>query len=102
MERWTFLILADDDGAADGIRMILRAGDNLDGTYAMSTYAESDDPYFGIRRVPYSVNFDRDPLTLAHIADGAACTGLDKQPKCQEPAKCRAGTCALKDPVVCK
>lgn len=38
----------------------------------------------------------------AHIADGAACTGVDKQPKCQEPAKCRAGTCALKDPVVCK
>ena len=28
MERWTFLILADADGAADGIRMILRAGDD--------------------------------------------------------------------------
>jgi hypothetical protein len=28
MERWTFLILADDDGAARQIRMFLRAGDD--------------------------------------------------------------------------
>lgn len=28
MERWTFLILADADGKADGIRMVLRAGDD--------------------------------------------------------------------------
>ena len=27
MERWTFLILAADDGSPKGIRMILRAGD---------------------------------------------------------------------------
>ena len=28
MERWTFLILAADDGSPDGIRMTLRAGDD--------------------------------------------------------------------------
>jgi hypothetical protein len=28
MERWTFLILADDDGGAKQIRMFLRAGED--------------------------------------------------------------------------
>lgn len=28
MEKWTFLILADDDGNPSGLRMILRAGDD--------------------------------------------------------------------------
>lgn len=41
-------------------------------------------------------------VCVTHIADGAACTGIDGQPKCEEPAKCRANVCALKDPATCK
>jgi hypothetical protein len=41
-------------------------------------------------------------LCVAHLADGAACTDADGQPKCQEPAKCRAGFCSLKDSNTCK
>lgn len=65
---------AMSEGWADwfALHMMARPGDDLDGTFAMSTYAESDDPYFGIRRVPYSVDFDRNALTLGHMANGAA------------------------------
>jgi hypothetical protein len=31
MERWTFLILADDDGSAKQVRMFLRSGDDSSG-----------------------------------------------------------------------
>jgi hypothetical protein len=38
---------------------------------------------------------------VAQLADGASCT-TDGEPGCQEPAKCRNGKCALRDPLVCK
>lgn len=70
----TYLCGAMSEGWADfsALMMVLRPGDDLDGTYAMSTYAESGDPYFGIRRAPYSVNFDRNAFTLKMMASGAA------------------------------
>lgn len=41
-------------------------------------------------------------VCVPHLADGAACTGIDGQPKCADPAKCRANVCSLKDPTQCK
>jgi large repetitive protein len=66
---------AQSEGWGDfvAVHMMSRDGDNLDGTYAASTYAGGADPnasYFGIRRVPYSVDFTKNALTLRHISDG--------------------------------
>ncbi|HFE45742.1 MAG TPA: peptidase, partial [Nannocystis exedens] len=47
----------------------LREGDDLDGVYATSTYA-SKDGYFGIRRVPYSVDTTKNALSFRHISEG--------------------------------
>jgi len=33
MEKWTFLVMADDDGNPNGLRVILRAGDDEDEDY---------------------------------------------------------------------
>jgi hypothetical protein len=41
-------------------------------------------------------------VCVPHVADGAPCTGVEGQPKCEEPAKCRAGVCSLKDSTKCK
>jgi hypothetical protein len=70
------------EGWADFSAMLLtvRADDLLSpngagwrGAYPMGAYATSGagaDFYFGIRRVPYSIDFTKDPLTLKHIANG--------------------------------
>ena len=47
----------------------IREGDDYHGIYADSTYA-SRSAYFGIRRVPYSADFDFNALTFQHISDG--------------------------------
>ena len=72
------------EGWADFSAMLLtvRADDVLSpngagwtGAYPMGAYATSGagaDFYFGIRRVPYSIDFTKDPLTLKHIANGTA------------------------------
>lgn len=39
------------------------------GVYGMASYVV-DDPYFGIRRAPYSTDFSYNPLTFKHIEDG--------------------------------
>lgn len=47
----------------------------LGGVYANGAYATSgsgDDIYFGTRRVPYSVDQTKSPLTLKHIQNGTA------------------------------
>ncbi len=50
------------------LHQALREGDDLDATYASQTYAGFDPAgYFGIRRVPYSVDMEKDPLTFKHI-----------------------------------
>ncbi|MEP7124068.1 MAG: M36 family metallopeptidase [Byssovorax sp.] len=60
-------------GDTDAFMMEVRAGDNLDGTFAAAQYATAsflDAGYFGIRRYPYSTNMSKDPLTFKHISSG--------------------------------
>jgi hypothetical protein len=69
---------AQSEGWGDfvALHMMSRDGDNLDGVYSASTYAGAGlDPnaaYFGVRRVPYSVDFSKNALTFKHISDGQA------------------------------
>lgn len=70
------------EGWADfsALLLMVRADDILSpsgagwaGAYPNGAYATSGggaDFYFGIRRVPYSIDFSKDPLTLKHIANG--------------------------------
>lgn len=70
------------EGWADfsGLLLMVRADDVLSsygagfaGAYPNGAYATSGggaDFYFGIRRVPYSIDFTKDPLTFKHIANG--------------------------------
>src|SRR4029450_12628142 len=57
---------------------------NLDGVFALATYSTSafgpNSAYFGIRRVPYSVDFTKNALTFKHIADGVALPAVPTQP----------------------
>lgn len=67
---------AQSEGWGDFIALTLmvREGDDLHGVYAMSGYSTrvlGDSNYYGIRRVPYSVDRTRNALTLGHIADNA-------------------------------
>jgi len=62
----------------DAMLMTVRESDldvasnvNWSGAYALSTYV-SDNPYFGIRRTPYSTDFNYDPLTFKDIEYGVA------------------------------
>ncbi len=54
------------------IHMMARPGDNLMGTYSVSGYAFAGDPYFGIRRAPYSVDLAKNAFTFEMVADDAA------------------------------
>jgi hypothetical protein len=52
---------------------MIRPGNNLDGVYPMAVYATVAFPnagYYGIRRVPYSVDKTKNALTFKHIQDG--------------------------------
>ena len=46
-------------------------GAYLVGGYATAHHEAPDSYYFGIRRVPYSINFAKNALTFKHIEDGA-------------------------------
>lgn len=64
---------AMSEGWADFIALLTmaRPGDDLRGAYAVSGYAAgNDDPYFGIRRAPYSVDTDLNAFTYRLVADG--------------------------------
>ncbi|HSB27765.1 MAG TPA: M36 family metallopeptidase, partial [Pyrinomonadaceae bacterium] len=54
----------------------LAVNDHWQGVYAVAPYADGSEApqnyYFGLRRVPYSTDFSKDPLTFRHIADGEA------------------------------
>ncbi|HVE81553.1 MAG TPA: M36 family metallopeptidase [Myxococcales bacterium] len=68
---------AMSEGWADfvALHMSLRDGDNLNGTYSISSYAGGglgDVYYGGIRRFPYSVDTSKNALSLRHLTDGAA------------------------------
>ncbi|HVK75775.1 MAG TPA: M36 family metallopeptidase [Kofleriaceae bacterium] len=54
------------------LHMIARPGDDLTGTYSVSGYAYAGDPYFGIRRAPYSITTSKNAFTFRHVADGQA------------------------------
>lgn len=65
---------AESEGWGDffALHTSVREGDNLDGTYAIGTYATAslgDSGYFGIRRIPYSADMKNNALTFKHIAD---------------------------------
>ncbi|HSO41005.1 MAG TPA: M36 family metallopeptidase, partial [Labilithrix sp.] len=53
---------------------LVAANAGWNGVYPSATYATGGDSefYFGIRRVPYSTDMTKDPLTYRHIADGEA------------------------------
>lgn len=58
-------------GDFNALFMALREGDDQGATYTASLYAAFDPTgYFGIRRLPYSVDFSKNPLTFRHISDG--------------------------------
>lgn len=68
---------AMSEGWADfvALHMALRQGDDLDGTYGVSSYAGAllGDLYFGgVRRFPYSANPAKNALTFHHVTDGVA------------------------------
>jgi hypothetical protein len=60
-------------GDFNALLMMLREGDDRDGAYPEAIYAVDDgtpnSAYFGIRRVPYSRDRSKDPLTFKHIGD---------------------------------
>jgi MYXO-CTERM domain-containing protein len=53
------------------LHMMIRELDDLHGVYGAAAWA-TDSAYFGIRRVPYSVEMDRNALTFGHVVEGAA------------------------------
>ncbi|MGH9888009.1 MAG: M36 family metallopeptidase, partial [bacterium] len=65
------------EGWADfnALLMMLRDGDNREGTYAIALYGMDyggfDSAYFGIRRFPYSIDRTRNALSFRHIGLGA-------------------------------
>jgi MYXO-CTERM domain-containing protein len=64
---------AQSEGWGDfvALQMMLREGDDLDGTFAVGVYATAamgDAGYYGIRRVPYSVDMTKNALTYKHIS----------------------------------
>ncbi|MBX3215994.1 MAG: M36 family metallopeptidase [Labilithrix sp.] len=69
--------LGEGWGDFTSLLLMARAGDptKFGGTYANGSYATSgsgDDIYFGTRRLPYSIDFTKNALTLKHIANGNA------------------------------
>jgi large repetitive protein len=66
---------AQSEGWGDfiALHMMVREGDDYQGTYAMSIYATlrlGDNAYFGIRRAPYSRDATKNSLSFRHISDG--------------------------------
>ena len=51
---------------------LVAANANWNGVYPSATYATGGDSefYYGIRRVPYSTDLTKDPLTFIHISNG--------------------------------
>jgi len=70
------LAMGEGWGDFHGLLLTARAGDDYHGAYPWTCYALQSDSltnnayYFGLRRVPYSTSFARDPLTFQHIQLG--------------------------------
>jgi hypothetical protein len=60
-------------GDFNALLLMLREGENREGTYAMGAYALDDgtfdSAYFGIRRFPYSTDRTKNALSFRHISD---------------------------------
>ncbi|HRI72334.1 MAG TPA: M36 family metallopeptidase, partial [Polyangium sp.] len=62
-------------GDFQALMQVLRPNDNFGGTFATGIYASKafqDSGYYGIRRYPYSTNFQKNALTFKHIGDNQA------------------------------
>jgi len=63
----------------NAILLAVKHNDDWSGTFAPSPYLaaglSNDAPYFGLRRVPYSTDMTKNPLTFGHIEDGVAIAG---------------------------
>jgi MYXO-CTERM domain-containing protein len=61
-------------GDFNALITMVRAGDNLNGSFAVGTYSTqgfpADPVYFGIRRAPYSADLEINPLMFHHMSDG--------------------------------
>jgi large repetitive protein len=61
-------------GDFNALLMMLREGDNRDGTYALAPYAVANGAagaaYFGLRRYPYSRDRNKNNLSFRHITTG--------------------------------
>jgi hypothetical protein len=68
----TQMCAAMSEGWGDFIALltIARPGDDLTGTFAQIGYAYAGDPYFGLRRVPYSVDTTKNAFTFRMVAAG--------------------------------
>jgi hypothetical protein len=53
---------------------LIPSNTTFNGIYPQATYSTADN-YYGIRRVPYSTDMTKDPLTFRHISDGQALPG---------------------------
>lgn len=63
--------MSEGVGDFSALMLALREGDDLDGSFADSTYVGFDEfGYFGRRRVPYSADMTRNALTFQHVSDG--------------------------------
>ncbi|HSN96654.1 MAG TPA: M36 family metallopeptidase, partial [Candidatus Nanopelagicales bacterium] len=64
---------AQSEGWSDfiALHMLLKDNDDLSRAFPMAVYATAGyaDPYFGIRRAPYSNSFDYNAMTFRHISD---------------------------------
>jgi hypothetical protein len=57
------------------LMQLVEAGDNFGGTFATGVYAAAafgDSGFYGIRRYPYSSNFQKNGLTFKHIGNNIA------------------------------
>lgn len=65
---------AISEGWADFIALLTmaRAGDDLRGVYVIGGAAFGGDPYFGIRRAPYTIDTTKNAFTYQLIAEGQA------------------------------
>jgi MYXO-CTERM domain-containing protein len=65
---------AISEGWGDFIALltIARDGDDLGGVYAIGESAFGGDPYFGLRRAPYSTDMTKNAFTFHMVANGAA------------------------------
>jgi len=77
---------SESEGWGDfmGLMQGVRAGDDVDSTFATGVYASAafgDSGYFGIRRFPYARDKMKNPLTFKHISAGEVIpTGIPIQP----------------------